>query len=267
MELVKDLNLEDVKKALTDMEIPYIEGDIPKHLTELITSFGYTAIPVMADLTNNEDVDAELGVVVRNKDLDVDNGVYIFTVLHSGQAGFIVVEPGTISRTPLIRKVTGDITNAITGIDLPPLMPFDAVEIVSHVLVNTFMRNMIESCRIPKEHEQAFLRLYMPKFLADVGMYFVGATTDDGKPMIYEEIVNMEPMIIWRSIQKGASINESDATGGAGDGTEDIKAEEIGKETETGEEEAGIREEADTGEKTEETSKTEAGTEKETPLS
>ena len=46
-------------------------------------------------------------------DNHADNGIYIFTVLHSGQAGFIVVIPSTISRAPLVRKVSGDVISAI----------------------------------------------------------------------------------------------------------------------------------------------------------
>lgn len=223
---MKDLNMEAIKAALTDMEIPYKEGGIPDNLMELIKSFGYDAIQLTADLSGVDTVDAELGVIVRNQNLEVDDGVYIFTVLHSGQAGFIVVEPGTISRAPLVRKVTGDLITAITAVELPPLMPFDMVEITAHMLAGTFMKMLMESCRIPKEYEQPFLRLYMPKFLANVGLYFVGATKEDGSPMVYEEIANMEPMMIWRSIQKGSDSDESDNAGGAGE----TAAEENGKD-------------------------------------
>ena len=33
------------------------------------------------------------------------------------------------------------------------------------------------------------LRIYLPKFLANVGVYFTGATTEKGEPLVYEEIV------------------------------------------------------------------------------
>lgn len=218
---MKELNLEEIKKSLDEMGIPYSEGSTPENQLELIKSFGYDVIPLTVNLTNVETVDAEVGVIVRNANPEVDNGVYIFTVLHSGQAGFIVVKPGTISRAPIIRKATGDLVTAITAVDLPPLMPFDMVEITAHMLANTFMKMIMESCRIPKEYEQAFLHLYMPKFLANVGLYFVGATKEDGSPIVYEEIANMEPMMIWRSIQKGAVGSESDnARGQAGEKTD-----------------------------------------------
>lgn len=205
---MREIDLEEIKKSLTEMNIPYTEGAAPENQAELIKSFGYAALPLRVDLTNAKDVDTELGVVVHNADLTVDDGIYIFTVLHSGQAAFIVVEPGTISRAPIVRKVTGDIINAINGMDLPPLMPFDMIEITAHMLAGTFIKRMMDSIKIPEEYEQAFKHLYMPKFLANVGLYFVGATREDGSPMVYEEIANMEPMMILRSIQKGATDNE-----------------------------------------------------------
>lgn len=214
---MKEWNLDDIRSALTEMGIPYNEGNVPAHLMELITAFKYEAAPILTDLTNVDTVDAELGIIVRNMDYDADDGIYIFTVMHSGQAGFIVVQPCTVSRAPLIRKVTGDLISAVTGIDLPPLLPFDMVEITAHMIAGTFMKTLMESCHIPKDYEQIFMRLYMPKFLANVGMYFVGATKEDGSPMVYEETANMEPMMIWRSIQKGAG-NEKDSTGAAADG-------------------------------------------------
>lgn len=252
-----EMSLEEIKNALTDMGIPYIEGNIPDHLMNLITSYKYTPIPLMTDLTNSENVDAELGVVVRYNDPEIDNGIYIFTVLHSGQAGFIVVEPGTVTRAPMIRQVANKITNMITGIDLPPLMPFDMVEIAAHVMANTLMQTVMESCQVSEEYRHTFMRLYMPKFLADVGLYFVGAAKEDGSPMIYEETVNMEPITIWRSIQKGVSGHESDDRGNGEENKDRTGNTETGEpkkaeKTETKETEAGIR----TG-KTEEAKETE----------
>lgn len=242
--------IECVKATLTEMGIPYKEGDVPENQSTLVKSYKYNTLPLTVDLTQFDKVDAETGIVVQNADPTVDDSVYIFTVLHSGQAGFIVVMPGTISRAPLVRKVTGDIVTAITGLDLPPLMPFDMVEITAHMLTGTFMKIMMEACRIPEEYEQAFLRLYMPKFLANVGLYFVGATRDDGTPMVYEEIANMEPMMIWNSIQKGADSNENsnagDTTEETGEGTESEKTVETGEGTETRESEKAVKTEETT---------------------
>lgn len=228
--------IECVKTALTEMGIPYKEGDVPENQSSLVKLYNYKTLPLTVDLTQVDKVDSEMGIVVQNADSTVDDGVYIFTVLHSGQAGFIVIMPGTVSRAPLIRKVTGDIVTAVTGLDLPPLMPFDMVEITAHMLAGTFMRMMMEACRIPAEYEQAFLRLYMPKFLANVGLYFVGATRDDGSPMVYEEIANMEPMMIWNSIQKGTGSNENNNTGETENSTESEEVEDRTKTAEDGSE-------------------------------
>ena len=225
-------SIEEIKTALESMGIPYKEGGTPQNQLTLIRSFHYDALPMTVDLTDKDNVDAETGTVVRNMDDTVDNGVYIFTVLHSGQAGFIVVIPSTISRAPMVRKVSGDIISVINGLDLPPLTPFDMMEITAHMLTGPFMKMLTDSVRIPKEYEKAFLRIYLPKFLANVGVYFTGATTEKGEPLVYEEIVNMEPMMVWNALQKGAAENEGGGTGedteekdGAGE-TEEAPAEE-----------------------------------------
>lgn len=214
------MEIDEIKKSLEEMNIPYKEEMAAAQQLALINSFGYAALPLVADLTHMDNIDAEVGVVVKNADQDVDNGVYIFTVLRSGQAGFVVVKPGTISRAPLIRKVSGDITSAVTGIDMPPLMPFDMMEIAMHVIESTVMQNIMEACRIPKQYEDVFLRIYFPRFLADMGLYYTGAVTKEGKPMVYEELANMEPMAIWNAIQKGGSSDEGGAAADGDTGTE-----------------------------------------------
>ncbi len=241
MDLSNEIDLEKIKRSLAEMNIPYKEGKIPENLENLTKQYGYTIIPVLADLSGVETVDAELGVIVRNNNLEIDNGVYIFTVLHSGKAGFIVVEPGTVSRAPIIRKAAGDLINAVTSVDLPPLTPFDMIEITAHMLAGTFMKSIMEPCHVPKEYEQAFMRLYMPKFLANVGMYFVGAVKEDGSPMVYEEVANIEPVMVWSSIQKGISDHENNTA-------ETGKAEEIKESGESGKAEE-IKESGKTAEK------------------
>lgn len=230
------MNIEDIKYELDSMGLPYKEEMAPANQTALINSFGYTALPIVVDLSGSDRVDAEMGVVVRNASLDSDDGVYIFTVLHSGQAGFIVVKPGTISKAPMVRRISGDVVSAISGMDMPPMMPFDAMEISMHVMLGTIMKNIIESCRIPKEYEDVFLHIYFPKFLTDMGLYYAGATTKDGQPMVYEEIVNMEPMVIWNAMQKGDG-DEGRASGcgdGDRDGTERAEEKPGKEETEEG---------------------------------
>ena len=195
-------SIEDIKAALDEMKIPYKDERPQPNQLNVINSFGYSAFSLVVDLSHVDTVDAETGVVVKNANTTVDNGIYIFTVLHTGQAAFVVVIPGTVSHAPMIRRVSGDIISAINGIDLPPMMPYDMVEVMAHVLASTFMKMVTESCTIPEEYREPFLRIYMPKFLANIGMYYVGAEDKDGKPLIYEEVVNMEPMIIWNALQK-----------------------------------------------------------------
>lgn len=223
-------SMEDIKAALDKMKIPYKEERPQANQLNVINSFGYSAFSLVVDLTHVDTVDAETGVIVKNVDATVDNGIYVFTVLHTGQAAFVVVIPGTISHAPMIRRISGDIISAISGIDMPPMMPYDMVEVMAHVLSSTFMKMITEACNIPAEYHEPFLRIYMPKFLANMGMYYVGAEDKDGKPLIYEEVVNMEPMIIWNALQKknGIQQDESDKA----DKIQGILAAEDGKTTE-----------------------------------
>lgn len=223
-------SMEDIKAALDEMKIPYKEERPQANQLNVINSFGYSAFSLVVDLTHVDTVDAETGIVVKNVDITVDNGIYVFTVLHTGQAAFVVVIPGTISHAPMIRRISGDIISAISGIDMPPMMPYDMVEVMAHVLSSTFMKMIIEACNIPAEYHEPFLRIYMPKFLANMGMYYVGAEDKDGKPLIYEEVVNMEPMIIWNALQKknGIQQDESDKA----DKIQGTPAAEDGKTTE-----------------------------------
>lgn len=207
-------SIEEIKKFLKEMEMPYKDEQPAPERLSLINSFGYVAFPLTVDLTGVENIDAETGVVVRNVNKEVDNGIYIFTVLQSGQAGFVVVIPGTISHAPMIRQVSGNIITAINGFDLPPMMAYDMVEVMARVLASTFMRTITDACSVPDGYREEFMRIYMPKFLANIGMYFVGATDEDGKPLIYEEIVNMEPMIVWNALKKKKGlVDESEQPG------------------------------------------------------
>lgn len=220
MEEQKQFTMDEIKQSLENMGIPYEEKDAPENQQKLVKTYRYEPLPLVVDLTKMEKIDAESGVIVRNMDDTVDNGVYAFTVLRSGQAGFLVVIPGTISRAPLVRKVAGDLISVINGVDLPPLTPYDMVEILGHVIPNTFIDMIMESCQIPKAYKKQFMNLYMPKFIANIGLYFTGATKEDGSPMIYEEVVNMEPMMIWNAMRKeaeakyeNAAENDSDERG------------------------------------------------------
>lgn len=220
MEEQKQFTMDEIKQSLESMGIPYEEKDAPENQQELIKTFHYEPLPLVVDLTTVEKIDAESAVIVRNMDDTVDNGIYAFTVLRSGQAGFLVVIPGTISRAPLVRKVAGDLISVINGVDLPPLTPYDMVEILGHVIPNTFISMLMDSCQIPKEYKKQFLNLYMPKFIANIGLYFTGATKEDGSPMIYEEVVNMEPMMIWNAIRKEAAAKYENAAENDSDGEE-----------------------------------------------
>lgn len=231
----KEFTLEEIKESLDAMGLPYKEesedGINRLNQANIVRTYGYETLPLVVDLKAVDEMDAELGLIVRNADKQVDNGVYVFTVLRSGQAGFLVVEPSTISRAPMIRKVSGDLISAVNGVDLPPLMPFDMIEIAGRLLTSTFIKLIMDSCKIPKEQAHIFMQLYFPKFLANIGLYFAGAVNEDGTPQIYEETANMEPMMIWNSIQKGLDNENADTGDERHDAENSGEAEEAEKET------------------------------------
>lgn len=187
------MDWEAIKKALVQMGTPYLEQPVEPQLAEYIRYFGYDPKPMIVNLKNQEMVNADIGVIVTNKDESVNNGVYIFCTLKDHTMGLITVIPSTVTKGPMIRKVCGNITDAVTGLDLPPLTPFDMIEITGQVIANTVIKNLISAFNIPKEKEHAFTCMYLPKFLANVAMYYTGAADKDGNPMVYEETADMEP--------------------------------------------------------------------------
>ena len=226
---MEELNLDEIKDLLNEMGLHYKEENAPEPEQNLIRSFGYRPFPLVVDVSALENMDASRGTLVQNQDLSVDNGVYVFALLHSGQAGFLVVKPGTVSRAPLIRQAAGDVLTAVSGLNIPPLLPFDMMEVAGHVLVNTCIKSIMEACGVEKQYESLFVKLYLPKFLINVAMYMTGAVNEDGSPMIYEATANIEPMAIWQGIQKGVINVETEDKAAAGDGS--VKKEEKEKET------------------------------------
>lgn len=185
-----------MKKALKAMDVPYQEREANESLVAFIAQCGYVAHPMIVNLSGLKTVDADIGVIVTHADETVNNGVSIFCVLENKALGLITVIPSTVAKGPMVRGVVGDITNAVTGITTPPLTPFDMIEITGQVIANTVMKNLITAFNIPKEKEHAFICIYLPKFLANVAMYYTGAADKEGKPMVHEEIADMEPAMI-----------------------------------------------------------------------
>lgn len=190
------LNWEQIKTNLDTMGMSYQERPVDETLSGYIEQCGYVTHPLIVNMDNVELVDATLGVLVTHVDEKTNNGVYIFVVLRDHTQGLITVIPSTISKGSLLRKVEGDITNAITGLSLPAMTPFDMIEVTGQVLANTVLKDIMTAYHIPREKEKVFLRMYLPKFLSNVASYYLGVKTKDGKPAVAEEIADMEPAMI-----------------------------------------------------------------------
>lgn len=189
-----EINWTEVKANLDKIGVEYQERPAAEDLAGFIKQCGYDAHPMVVNLDALETVDADMGVIVTHESPDVNNGVYIFCVLQNHTLGLITVVPSTIFKGPIIRKISGDITNAVTGVVTPPLTAFDMIEITGQVIVNTVMENLMGAFNIPKEKRQSFVCMYMPKFLANVAFHYTGAANAEGKPIVNEEIADMEPL-------------------------------------------------------------------------
>ena len=194
------LDWEQIKANLETMGMHYQERTIDDALSSYIYQCGYQTHPLVVNMEQVEFIDATIGVVVTHIDEQTNNGVYVFVVLRDHTQGLITVIPSTISKGPILRKVEGDITNAITGISKPPLTPFDMIEVTGQVLANTVMKDLMSAFHIPREKEKTFLRIYLPKFLSNVASYYLGVKTKDGKPVVLEEIADMEPAMIRKMV-------------------------------------------------------------------
>lgn len=201
----KDMGMDSkqVKANLKEMGVCYQEREPEKTLTVFIRQCGYETHPIIVNLSEVETVDADIGVIVTHEKPETNNGVYIFCVLKNEAVGLITVIPSTVTKGPMVRRVIGDVTNAITGLDTPPLTPFDMIEVAGQVIANTIMKDLMTAYNIPKEKEQAFLCMYLPKFLANVAMYYTGAAGKDKKPMVNEEAADMEPAQVRQILMGG----------------------------------------------------------------
>lgn len=191
---MQNINWNLVKANLNTLGLSGKEQEITEDLKEFIRQCGYQAYPMIVDLSEMDEIDSDMGIIVTPLNEADNNGIYVFCVLKDYRVSLIVVVPSTITKGPMIRKVCGDLTDAITGIALPPLTAFDLVEVVGQVIVNTVMNEFLTAFGIPKERKDEFVRIYLPKFLANVAMYYTGAKNEKGEPILEEETVNMEPL-------------------------------------------------------------------------
>lgn len=196
-------NKTEIKESLDSMGLSWEERPIESTLAAFMEQCGYRAYPILVNVSALEMIQADLGVIATPVNTSSNNGVYIFCVLRDHSLALITVIPSTISKGPMITRTVGAITNAIESLTLPPLTTFDLVMIVGQVLQNTAMKTILTGTGILEAKKQEFLTMYLPKFLANVAMYETGATDKEGKPLINEEIVDMEPLQLRQLLMEG----------------------------------------------------------------
>ena len=179
-----------VKENLTEARLPIIEGYTSSPLVQLADAHGLQSEGTYVDLEGVEGLNAKYGLIVTYKQAESNNGVYVFCVQEDSSVGMFVLIPSTISKSPMINRVTGDITSVLTGLDLPLLTTFDKTEIVGFVIVNTIIEPLMDTLSIPHEQRQSFIHTYLPRFMANVTRQYVG------DPELREEVIEMEPTFV-----------------------------------------------------------------------
>lgn len=193
-----------INENLFKLNIPFIEDSyneqIAHHLDELANLYGFTSLKQYVDLRLVEGLTAEIGVLIQYKDLENNNGVYVFCINTDQSISLMSIIPSTIDKSPQILSISGNIQNAITGMDLPILTCFDKVEIAGYVIVNTVIKPLMQALNIRKEQEKDFIMMYLPNFLATVAKQYLGDKS------LRQEEVEMIPF----QIKKILDIKEND---------------------------------------------------------
>ena len=189
------MNKSEVIAKLKEMELPIVDksdiGQTPELMRSLAEGvYQFEMSDIFVDLQNVEELKSSIGVVVTYADQTYNDGVYIFTVQEDSSISLIVVIPSTIATGPMIRRVSGDIISAITGLNLPTLSVFDKVEVAGHVVADTIITPMMDMLNIPQNKRTQFVMIYLPRFMANVAQQYIGSST------LKEEVVEMEPYMV-----------------------------------------------------------------------
>lgn len=213
------MNKQEVFDRLKEMGLPVLSSDELGQTPALMRSiaedvYQFDMSDIFVDLQEVENLDAINGVVVTYKNQESNDGVYIFTIQQDSSISLMVVIPSTVSTGPMVRRVSGDIAGAITGLDLPILSVFDKVEIAGHVVADTIITPMMDMLNIPQNKRAQFVMIYLPRFMANVAQQYIGSSE------LKEEIVEMEPHMV-----KEMLLNEKAQEQEKGNDKDDIPTE------------------------------------------
>lgn len=203
------MNKQEVLKRLDEMGLPILDKSELGRTPELMRTiaedvYNFVMSDIFVDLQSVDGLDAVNGVVVTYKNQENNDGVYIFTVQKDSSISLMVVIPNSISTGPMIRRTSGDIVSAITGLDLPMLSVFDKVEITGQVIADTIITPMMDMLNIPQNKRVQFVTIYLPRFMANVAQQYIGSST------LKEEIVEMEPYMVKEMLFEETPNKEND---------------------------------------------------------
>lgn len=210
------MDRQEVLKRLREMGLPVLDNSELGRTPELMRTiaegvYNFVMSDIFVDLQSIDGLDAVNGVVVTYQNQENNDGVYIFTVQNDSSISLMVVIPNSISTGPMIRRASGDIVSAITGLDLPMLSVFDKVEVTGQVIADTIITPMMDMLNIPQNKRVQFVTIYLPRFMANVAQQYIGSST------LKEEVVEMEPYMVKEMLFEETPKKENDK----GDDTND----------------------------------------------
>lgn len=133
-----------------------------------------------------------------------NNAVYMLHLLGGGEYVLETIIPNTADKSVLVRETVSKISGFIESLDASDLGVYDFVEIYGYVIANTVAKRLADKL-FPNDSNkrEAFVLLYMPRFLANVSILYsgvqkavMGEEDKSLKDKINEETVNSEPFIL-----------------------------------------------------------------------
>lgn len=199
------LDLERITQDLVQNNTPIIEGYSFAPLVQLAQAHGLHSHDIFIDVSSIPEVHSDVALIVTYADEGVNNGVYAYCAQPDGSTAMMVIQPSTISKGPMISRVTGDVVDAITGIEnMPILTTFDKVEVIGGVIGRTVLEPLMDTLGIPEAGRELFEKLYLPRLMANIAFQYLGSD------QLKEEMVEMEPYTVKQMVLQSLRPQEDD---------------------------------------------------------
>lgn len=157
-------------------------------MVQLAKSYGFTAYPYTCTIPEGHpSLPTGVGVVVTYEETKFNDGIYLFFLNKDKSTSLVVLCPSNVSRGHLITNHLTRMENAISGLDLEPTTIFDQTELAGLLIERLVLKPLMKSLAIPKELEENFTTLYLPRFMANATRLILG---EEG---LEEDAIYQEP--------------------------------------------------------------------------